>query len=156
MKIPSISHRRALFDQSVMTPLIDVVFQLLIFFMCASVGHLREWLLPIDFGSGTGVEAAVPVEKPLGEVWIRLDSRAGQTVVNIAGTDYPDWSQVALVLKTLGETAAEIPVILEISPEVPMGDVIRVDDLCRLARFESVSFAAEALPGVGAADSADQ
>jgi len=156
MKIPTISHRRAMFDQSVMTPLIDVVFQLLIFFMCASVGHIREWLLPIDFGSGTGAAAAIPVEKPLGEVWIRLEQRAGETVVNIAGTDYPDWSQVAVVLRTLGETATEIPVILEIGPEVPMGDVIRVDDLCRISRFASVSFAADAIPESSAADSADQ
>lgn len=156
MKIPSINHRRAVFDQSVMTPLIDVVFQLLIFFICASVGHLREWLLPIDFGAGVGVESAIPAEQPLGEVWVRLDSQAGQTVVNIAGTNYTDWSQVSRVLTALGETAAEIPVILEIAPEVPMGEVIRVDDLCRLAKFESVSFVAESLPVPKAVDSAGE
>ncbi len=30
-----------------------------------------------------------------------------------------------------------------VAPQVPMGDVIRIDDLCRAAKFESVSFAAE-------------
>ncbi|MBI1345006.1 hypothetical protein GC163_01815 [bacterium] len=146
MKIPSVSRRRAVFDQSVMTPLIDVVFQLLIFFMCASVGHIREWLMPFDFGAGTGIQSAMPVEKPLGDVWIRLSRRNDQTLVNIAGTDYPEWAAVAAVLQALGETAAEIPVILDIAPNVPMQDVIRVDDLCRRAKFESVSFAAGESP----------
>ena len=52
-----------------MTPLIDVVFQLLIFFICASTGRLRELLLPTDFAAGAlGDQAAKSVERPLGEV----------------------------------------------------------------------------------------
>lgn len=127
-----------------MTPLIDIVFQLLIFFICASTGHLREWVLPVDFGAGVSVESAEPQEKPLGEVWIRLTRETGETQIVIEGTTYREWGPVQQVLRALGETAAEIPVILDIAPEVEMGDVIRLDDLCRAAKFQSVSFAAAA------------
>lgn len=126
-----------------MTPLIDVVFQLLIFFICASTGHLREFLLPADFGAGA-LEASQDVPPhPLGRVWIRLEREAGETVVDIEGRVYRDWLQARTVLERLGETAAEIPVILDIDGRVPMQDVIRLDDLCRAANFQSVSFAAD-------------
>ena len=134
-----------------MTPLIDIVFQLLIFFICASTGHLREWVLPVDFGAGVSIESADPQEKPLGEVWIRLTREAGETQISIEGTTYREWAPVQQVLRALGETAADIPVILDIAPEVEMGDVIRLDDLCRAARFQSVSFAAEAPAGTSPA-----
>jgi biopolymer transport protein ExbD len=129
-----------------MTPLIDIVFQLLIFFICASTGHLREFLLPVDFGAGAVIEATELPPQPLGEVWVRLEREGGQTVVTIEGTRYPDWERVRAVLVGLGEITAEIPVILDIGDQVPMGDVIRIDDLCRAARFETVSFAADAPP----------
>ena len=56
-----------------MTPLIDVVFLLLIFFVCASTGQIRESLLPTEL-SGGSIEsaAAVPQERPLGEAWVRV------------------------------------------------------------------------------------
>lgn len=148
MRIPA-GHRTNLqFGATAMTPLIDIVFQLLIFFICASTGHLREFLLPIDFGSGAVIDAADPPPRPLGEVWIRLTREGEGTVVTIEGTRYPAWAAVQRLLMTLGETAAELPVILDISGDVPMGDVIRIDDYCRAARFESVSFATAA-PGGG-------
>ncbi len=142
MRLPH-SHRRNLaFGAAAMTPLIDIVFQLLIFFICASIGHVREWVLPVDFGAGSLVEATQPRDKPLGEVWIRLTREEGQTIVTIEGTAYPDWAEVDRMLAALAETAADIPVILDIAGDVPMADVIRLDDLCRAAKFRSVSFAA--------------
>ena len=42
-----------------MTPLIDVVFLLLIFFVCASTGQIRESLLPTELSGGSIESAAV-------------------------------------------------------------------------------------------------
>ena len=42
MKIPSAHYDRQLDDSQAMTPLIDVVFLLLIFFVCASTDQVRE------------------------------------------------------------------------------------------------------------------
>lgn len=131
--------------QTAMTPLIDVVFQLLIFFICASTGHMKELLLATDFRAG-GIGAAVnpEVEKPLGEVWIRLKRTDGETTAFLEGREFHDLEQLEMTLRTLAAAATEIPVILDIGGDVPLGDVIRVYDACRAARFRSVNFAADA------------
>ena len=46
MKIPSSRDRQSLADGNTMTPMIDVVFLLLIFFVCASIGAVREDIMP--------------------------------------------------------------------------------------------------------------
>ena len=48
MRIPT-SRDRGGFDANItMTPMIDIVFQLLIFFICASTGTVRDLLLETD------------------------------------------------------------------------------------------------------------
>lgn len=143
MRIPTARPRSAELDQSVMTPLIDIVFQLLIFFICASSGHLREWLLPADFGAGTGATTAEPVQKPLGEVRVRLTRVADQPLVRIEAVECSDWDGVRETFAVLAETAIEIPVILDISPDSRMEDVVRVYDLCRAAGFRQLAFSAK-------------
>jgi biopolymer transport protein ExbD len=144
MRIPTSHARRSGFDQTAMTPLIDVVFQLLIFFICATTGHIRELILPADLAAGVGSAAVEVVEKPLGEVWVRLRRDGDLTVANLEGTDYEDAARLAEVLKALSQAAPEIPVILEVAEDVPLGDVVRVYDLCRAGGFDTVSFAVKA------------
>jgi biopolymer transport protein ExbD len=150
MRVPTSRRSRTAMSTAAMTPMIDIVFQLLIFFICASVGYLREQLLPTDFAAGSVRDAAEPVEQPLGEVWIRLRRDGDQTVPTVEGTPYPDWPRFTTVLTTLAETAAEIPVILDIAGDVPVGDALRVYDACRAAGFQSLSFAAEAKGAINA------
>jgi biopolymer transport protein ExbD len=148
MRIPTSHSRRTPVDlQGAMTPLIDVVFLLLIFFICASTGHLRELLLPADFTAGAvSDQAREPVERPLGEVWIRLSRDADVTVMQVEGREFRELEELAESLKALAAEAGEIPVILDIHGDVPLGDAISVYDTCRAARFRSISFAAEAIP----------
>lgn len=153
MRIPPTYHRRAVFDQTAMTPLIDIVFQLLIFFICATTGHMRELLLPADLSAGIGTPPAAAVEKPLGEVWIRLRKEQEATVVQVEGTDYGANEELARVLGGLAEVAPEIPVYLAIAEDVPLGDVVRVYDLCRAGGFHAISFAVQGdRPAVPAKD----
>lgn len=131
--------------QTAMTPLIDVVFQLLIFFICASTGHMKELLLPTDFRAGSiGAAAAPEAEKPLGEVWVKLHRTNDQTVAFLEGREFRDLGQLEQTLAALAAAATEIPVILDIAGDVPLGDVIRVYDACRAAHFRTVNFAADA------------
>lgn len=130
-----------------MTPLIDVVFQLLIFFICASTGHLREMLLPTDFAAGAiGEKAPRQIEKPLGEVRIKLSRELDTTIFKVEGLEFRELEALAGTLRSLAETAIEIPVILEIQGDVPLGDAVSVYDLCRAARFRAIHFAAD--PGL--------
>ena len=130
-----------------MTPMIDVIFQLLIFFVCASAGQTVESLLPTELAAGS-VEAAatVIVERPFGEVWLRLRRRMVEgtddvTVVELNDREYSDEPSLRTTLLALAETTPEIPVILDIDGPVPLGDVVRVYDACQAAQFRQVSFA---------------
>ena len=145
MRIPSSRQRPAQVDmQTAMTPLIDVVFQLLIFFICASTGHLKELLLATDFRAGAiGAASAIEVDKPLGEVWIRLKRDGEETVVFLEGQEFRDLGQLDTTLKGLAAAATDIPVILETAGEVPLGDLIHVYDHCRSCGFRTINFAAD-------------
>lgn len=146
MRIPTAHSRRTPIDlQTAMTPLIDVVFQLLIFFICASTGHLRELLLPTDFSAGAlGDQSATPVERPLGEVWIRLSREFDETVMRVESLEFRRFEELEATLLSLAKTANEIPVILDIGGDVPLGDAVEVFDACRASGFRSINFAAEA------------
>ena len=126
-----------------MTPMIDVVFLLLIFFVCASVGQIRESHLPTPLAAGS-VEAAEPVDTPatLGPFWLKLErTAAGTTMATLNERQFLDWTLLHGVLHGLAAAAPDVPVILDISPQVPAGDVIDVYDTCRAAGFETVQFA---------------
>jgi biopolymer transport protein ExbD len=145
MRLPSSHSRRTPIDlQGAMTPLIDVVFQLLIFFICASTGHLRELLLPTDFASGAiGDKAPKQIEKPLGEVRIKLRREIDTTIYQVEGREFQDLESLGGMLRALAETAIEIPVILEIGGDVPLGDAVGVYDGCRAVRFRAIHFAVD-------------
>lgn len=146
MRIPTSRQRASQADmQTAMTPLIDVVFQLLIFFICASTGHMKELLLPTDFRAGDVASPSTQArEKPLGEVWIRLKRTENATTALLEGQEFTEFAELTATLKALAAAATEIPIILDIGGDVPLEDVIHVYDACRSARFRSVNFAASA------------
>jgi len=149
MRIPS-SRSQSLRDrdQQVMTPMIDVVFLLLIFFVCAAAGQVREAVLPTEMTASGSIENSDPIERDpwIVEVWLSLRSdESGQTAIGMSGgRQFPDVEALTEPLATLAELTPENPVILDIGPQVPMRDVIAVYDLCRRVGFESVNFAAKA------------
>ena len=126
-----------------MTPMIDVVFLLLIFFVCASIGQIRESHLPTPLAAGS-VEVTDPVESPppIDHFWITLERNPnGATIATLNERQFSDWSELRDVLRQLAGLAAEVPVILDIAPQVPAGDVIDIYDTCKAANFETIQFA---------------
>ena len=91
-------------------------------------------------------ELATEMETPLGKVWIDVRQLGDRTIATVEGTDYADLQRLARTLKTLAEIAPEIPVILDIEGNVPVGSMVRVFDTCKASGFETVNFAAEAQP----------
>lgn len=146
MKIPSSQDRQPNDQQNAMTPMIDVVFLLLIFFVCASAGQLREALMPADLAAGSieSLEAVEPEPRPFGEVWLylrRIDGARTIIQLNQGGESYEDLGVLREQLLALAAATTEIPVILDIEQGIPLGDLIDVYDACLEARFETIHFA---------------
>ena len=131
------------FDRTV-TPMVDVVFQLLVFFVLASGGRAAEQSLSTLL-SGGNVSAAVSAatSKPDADHWIHL-SRSGQqrTRAELAGRKFADLSALPGALKEIAAGGSESRVILDVAGDVPLGDVIFVYDACRAAKLHSINFAA--------------
>ena len=147
MRIPSHTHRADI-SENMMTPMIDVVFNLLIFFVCASALNIQELSLRADLG-GSAAEratAAAAMEHadslPVDEVRIELSQGvSGRIVMRLNGVDHESFSALKVVLHELATLAPESPVVLDVEGDVEAGEVLRVYDTCRAARFQSIQFA---------------
>src|SRR5690554_5968793 len=111
-------------DFGAMTPMIDVVFLLLIFFVVTASSQIREVLMPAELSAAGSVESNVtpPEPRPLTvEIWLKLfrSPALQQTVVDMNGTEYQDLAEVKEHLESLAELGPENPVILDIAADVP-------------------------------------
>ncbi len=147
MRIPSHRDRDDARESSSMTPMIDVVFLLLIFFVCAAAGQVREAILPTDLAAGA-LDSLVPIkpeDDPRLLHWLYLRrTDDDRTVFEIDNARFDDFESLHAVLSGLAELAPDDPIILDIAPAVPVGDMIRVYDTCGRAGFQSINFATEA------------
>ncbi len=124
--------------------MIDCVFLLLIFFVCASVGATSEAVLPTELAAG-GIATELPAQEPeqLDRLWLKLMPQGGRTVAELNGTIHPDLDALSGVLRGLKQAGAagEMPVVLDVAAAVPLGDAIRVYDECLAAGFARIDFA---------------
>ncbi len=134
-----------------MTPMVDIVMVILIFFMAGSAFIGPEWFLTVGMAPGAG--AAKPAEPsldlPTARTVIRLRTDAsGATVVT--GLELADAGIDALSAR-LDEylksgAAKSVHVVIEPAQASRYQDVIRVYDLCQRAGFAGVGLAKAAAP----------
>jgi biopolymer transport protein ExbD len=148
MRRPSVyTDRRGPLDVK-MTPMIDVVFLLLIFFIWTSSFSVVEYALQSNVsdataGAATDTPAKPPEEIDFHDVVVRIVWIEGQ----------PGWSINDEAIQGLGELRQRLtavfqaneaaPVIIHPDPETPLNHVIAVYDISRLIGFEKVNLAAE-------------
>lgn len=131
-----------------MTPMIDVVFLLLVFFICASVGSTADKLLPAELnGSSTSsLEAAAPAEPDTWEhppVQIRIEtSEAGDNPIAVFLDEQllPGIEVLSQRLTQLGAADPSTRIILNVNDDVEVQQFILIYDLCQKLKFENVSF----------------
>ncbi|MAZ94413.1 MAG: hypothetical protein CMJ73_00040 [Planctomycetaceae bacterium] len=128
-----------------MTPMIDVVFLLLIFFVWTASFQVVEYVLPSELSTLLGNQAAVDVPPP--------EADFEDVVVRIHWIgDHPEWTvndqqadsleELHQQLQAIARIKQDAPVILHPDQEVPLGDVINVFDISRLIGFEKIQFVA--------------
>ncbi|MBQ7666955.1 MAG: biopolymer transporter ExbD [Kiritimatiellae bacterium] len=127
------------------TPMLDVVFLLLCFFVTASV--FSQWESQIDIQLPTAEAATAPEARLPGEI-----------VVNIAKDGTISVNQREMTPEQLGEKLRILavsfpgqPVTIRADRETRHGDVMRVLDACAGSDVWNISFAADSA-GTGADD----
>jgi biopolymer transport protein ExbD len=134
------------FDRTV-TPMVDVVFQLLVFFVLASGGRIAERTLSTALVPGS-VASIVPQKaiapERTSEIWLHLRRDRADRATTVRVNDAPsgELSLLPDALRTAKGTDPTSSIILDVPGNIPWGDVIRVYDACRAAKFRAINFAA--------------
>jgi len=149
MRIPAFDNESAERTDATMTPMIDVVFLLLIFFICTASFQITEELLPssVKLEEGAGAE---PVEVPeqmqdLQEVVIEVGWTGSTPTWTVNEQPVDTFASLRQVLRNVAEVDLDVPVILDVADPVPLGDVVDVYDAARITGFDQIQFAASAL-----------
>ena len=130
-----------------MTPMIDVVFQLIIFFLCTTRFTPLERVLPtrVDLPGTQGAHGKVTPElADLTEVIIHLERQGAKTQISLNGRPIDNEQELAASLRALGQIRLDLPVVVDPDPDVALEDVIKIYDLCREIGFVRLQFAAVA------------
>jgi biopolymer transport protein ExbD len=117
-----------------MTPMIDVVFLLLCFFVTSQL--FAQWETEIDITLPTARTGQLPQRLP-GEIIINL-YEDGSVVVNRRPLER---SELGVMLKRLATLFPGQPVLLRADRATDYEYVIQVLDLCRQADIWNISFA---------------
>ncbi len=128
-----------------MTPMIDVIFNLLIFFVCTVSFQPPEEVLP-TWLSTLGVSADLPRPPEIqdfDDVVVKILVRGEQLSWEINGQQYSSLASVRDVLRTIAQVQKDLPVIIDPQEDVPLGGVIDLYDTSRLAGFQKIQFAAK-------------
>jgi biopolymer transport protein ExbD len=130
-----------------MTPMIDVVFLLLVFFLWTASFRISEQILPSSVSASTGSQPAAsddvpPPEEDFDEVVIRVLWVGDGPQWQVNATAVATLEQVRRTLSSLAAIKSDAPVILYPDPNVPLGHVIDLYDITRLEGFQKVQFAA--------------
>jgi len=131
-----------------MTPMIDVVFLLLVFFVWTASFQTIEYVLDTQVAAQQGTNAAEtaqlspPTDFP--DIVVRIESAGGQLVWSLNRRPAASLADVESRLNRLAEVDTSAKVILHPDPAVPLEFVIGAFDAAQLAGFTQVAFAVNA------------
>ena len=129
---------------SAMTPMIDVVFQLLIYFLCTASFAMSEQALPTTLpptGSATFTPSSEVQELEI--IRIALRQPAASLEIDLNGQACRDVGVLRDRLRQL-LVLANLPVVLDVSPEAELGHVVNIYDTCLVVGLRDIHFAAPA------------
>ena len=125
-----------------MTPMIDVVFLLLIFFVWTASFQVVEYMIPTAVAKTQGSDPAdtspPPAEADFDSVVIQV--RPGP-VWDLNGQIVVDLPQLRQRLSTIAEVRQETPAIVHPLPDVLWGAAVDAYDAARAAGLQKVAFA---------------
>lgn len=146
MKRASLFSRRREGLDVTMTPMIDVVFLLLVFFVWTASFQIVEQVLPSQLSAAAGNAATTDNEPPppdadFDEVVIEVGWNGSQPTWLINDDVVESLAAVRERLRLIASIKADAPIFVLPDPAAPMLHVIDVYDAARLERFEKVKLA---------------
>jgi biopolymer transport protein ExbD len=147
MRLPSPYTQRGQELDIMMTPMIDVVFLLLVFFLWTASFQLVERMLPSRLTAVAGAvpdsrDEPPPPEEDFDRVVVRVRWQAGQPSWQVNDVGAVSLADVLARLQAIAAIKRDAPVILHPDQDVPLGHVIDLYDITRRVGFEKIQFAA--------------
>ena len=146
MKIPVNTHRPKRIAMN-MAAMIDVVFLLLIFFICTSNFNSLEEQLPMTLshpGSISEVVKLTPDEEDFKFATIRvIAGDDGRIQWQIDGRTCNSLQEVEAVLRQLVQIKSDLPILIEMDDAAAWEHFIHVYDLCRTVGLSRVQLVGE-------------
>lgn len=128
-----------------MTPMIDVVFLLLVFFVWTASFQIIEKILPSRMSAQMGsdsVEQAEPLpEQDFDNIVVRIGYDGSAPTWKINDELISSLDDVRTHLAAVASVKNNAPLILRPDAIVPLGYVIEAYDVAKLVGFQKVSFA---------------
>lgn len=145
MRRPSVFEERKQPDVP-MTPMIDIVFLLMVYSVWTISFHVVEHVLPSSVsevrGSGPSNSAEPPPPKAdFHDVVVRVRWTDGKTSWLVGEEAFAELTGVGDKLRGIFQANDEAPVIIDPDAATPLGSVIDVYDLARAIGFREVQFA---------------
>ena len=130
---------------SAMTPMIDVVFLLLVFFVWTASFQIVEHVLPSEVSQQIGSEASPNVEPPppkdFEDIVVKIGIANTLPTWKINGEPLASLAELEQQLNVISKIDNSVTVILDPESIVPLGDLIEAYDAALVAGFSKVSFA---------------
>ena len=130
-----------------MTPMIDVIFLLLVFFLATSSFQSIEHLMPSGvshLSTPTGNAAVPPPETTqdaLEQVIVKLERTDAGTVAKLNGVELPGLDALRTRLSAMSRIRPNVPVIIDPAANIPASDVVAAYDWARQAGLARVYLA---------------
>lgn len=126
-----------------MTPMVDIVLVILVFFMAATAFIGEEWFLrsAIEAKQEHPAAATDAFELPPVRLEIVLDRGAVETLATGLGVERAPLATLPgrLAAFTRGTAVDQIEVMIRPAPEVPYEDVVRVHEACAAVGIEKIA-----------------
>jgi len=129
-----------------MTPMIDVVFLLLIFFVCTASFQIIEAILPTGLlaDGSTQVELPPDLQQDLERIIVTVAAVDDQLLLELNNQPCPSMVQLSQWLDEIAAAdGSDLPAIVDPADSTPVGLAIEVYDRCRRSGFSRVQFAIE-------------
>jgi len=145
MRRPTYTTRRTAVDLQ-LTPMIDCVFLLMIYFIFSSNFNVGELSLPSQLSASTGIgapnsETPPPPEADFEDVVVRILWQNSTPTWTVNDAPIASLAELRQSLAGVARIKRDAPVILHPDSDVPLGNVIDVYDISRRVGFEKVQFA---------------